>query len=91
MIEHWNIQVYGNVQGVSYRYYTQLQAQQLGIKGNVRNRPDGSVYIEAESSPEILEQLVAWCHQGSPMASVEQVKVQKKQETDRYSSFNVVY
>ena len=49
------IKVFGKVQGVGFRYYTQRKAVELGITGFVQNRPDGSVYIEAEGEEEDLD------------------------------------
>jgi len=48
MKKHVNITVKGRVQGVGFRYSAMEAAEELGIKGFVRNMPDGSVYIEAE-------------------------------------------
>jgi acylphosphatase len=42
------IKVFGYVQGVFFRYTTRKVARTLGLKGFVKNLPDGSVYIEAE-------------------------------------------
>jgi acylphosphatase len=36
-------QVYGRVQGVGFRAFARREAQSLGLRGWVRNRPDGSV------------------------------------------------
>ena len=33
---------------MSFRYYSQLEANQLGVKGYVKNLIDGQVLIEAE-------------------------------------------
>jgi acylphosphatase len=67
--------VTGRVQGVGFRYYTQRKAKELGIKGYVQNRPDGSVYIEGEGDPSILSDFVLWCQKGPPWAKVTQVKL----------------
>ncbi|MBN2639030.1 MAG: acylphosphatase [Bacteroidales bacterium] len=64
------IQVYGKVQGVGFRYYTEKKALELDIKGFVKNRPDGSVYIEAEGKTENLELFTQWCEQGPDWARV---------------------
>jgi acylphosphatase len=73
--KHLNIAVIGKVQGVYYRASTKQKADALGVKGFVRNQPDGSVYIEAEAAPEILRQFVEWCHRGSERAQVQHVEI----------------
>jgi acylphosphatase len=72
--QHLNIKIIGKVQGVYYRASAKQKADELGIKGFVCNQPDGSVYIEAEASPEVLKQFVEWCHQGPERAVVQQVE-----------------
>ncbi len=79
----------GRVQGVAYRAYTQREATRLGLTGWVRNCPDGRVEWVAEGERETLEQLVVWCHQGSPLARVAEVKTQWEDETGIYSSFDI--
>ena len=64
------IRVAGKVQGVFFRASTKNKADELNIKGFVRNEPDGSVYIEAEGTEENINQFLAWCKQGPRMASV---------------------
>ena len=56
--------VTGRVQGVSFRWYTQEQAQGLGVTGWVRNEPDGSVAAHVEGEPGAVDALVAWCRRG---------------------------
>jgi len=73
--KHLNSAVIGKVQGVYYRASTKQKADALGVKGFVRNQPDGSVYIEAEAAPEILRQFVEWCHRGSERAQVQHVEI----------------
>ena len=43
----------GRVQGVGFRYATFQLANQLGIKGTVKNRTDGSVFIEAQADDKL--------------------------------------
>jgi len=68
---HKNITVFGRVQGVFYRASTCEKAIELGVKGNVKNQHDGSVYIEAEGSLEGVNSLIEWCREGSQFAHVE--------------------
>ena len=67
--------VSGTVQGVAYRAYTRQQATDLGVAGWVRNLRDGRVEAVFEGSPTIVEQMVQWCHSGSPAATVTNVDV----------------
>ena len=48
MIKHLDITVKGKVQGVFYRASTKAVADQLGVKGYIRNEPNGDVSIAAE-------------------------------------------
>jgi acylphosphatase len=72
---HLNIQVSGKVQGVFYRASTKSKADELKLKGFVRNEPNGDVYIEAEGSETQLNELISWCKKGPTHARVTDVKV----------------
>lgn len=76
MNECRRVRVYGRVQGVSFRAYTQRKAQQLGITGWVQNQPDGSVAAEFHGPPEAMAAMLAWCEMGSPAALVDRVESQ---------------
>lgn len=71
------LKVYGKVQGVGFRFYTQKTAQELNIAGHVRNRPDGSVYIEAAGESENLEMFINWCEDGPTWAHVSKLEKQE--------------
>ena len=66
MVLHFNIKVYGRVQGVFFRVSTQREAARIGLTGFVRNEPDRSVYIEAEGAQEQLDRLLTWIELGGP-------------------------
>ena len=66
----------GKVQGVYYRAKTKETAERLGVDGWVRNRDDGRVEAVFEGTPEEVNQMIDWCHEGSPAASVTGVDVQ---------------
>jgi acylphosphatase len=72
-MEHINITIKGKVQGVWFRKFTEMKAKSLSIAGFVKNLPDGSVYTEAEAERPVLDQFIAWCHVGSPLANVKEV------------------
>jgi acylphosphatase len=70
-----HVWVSGRVQGVSFRAYTQREARRQGASGWVQNLEDGRVEAVFEGPREVLDALVAWCHQGPPGARVEDVEV----------------
>ena len=69
--------VSGRVQGVSFRAATAAQAKQLGVVGWVKNRPDGSVELEAEGPADRVAELLRWCEQGPPSARVQRFVVEE--------------
>ncbi|ACZ77824.1 acylphosphatase [Dickeya zeae] len=83
--------VYGMVQGVGFRYHTQLQARQLGVCGYVRNCDDGSVEIVASGEERGVAQLLAWLKQGGPRhARVDKVLTEPHSAPDE-RDFSIRY
>jgi acylphosphatase len=66
--------VQGDVQGVGFRYFVQRRAQEAGLVGWVRNRPDGTVECLAEGPRPALERLLADLERGPGMAEVRSVE-----------------
>nr|GMD39097.1 acylphosphatase-like isoform X1 [Ipomoea batatas] len=60
----------GRVQGVFYRDWTVENAKELGLKGWVRNRRDGTVEALFSGSPEKVEEMEQRCRRGPPAAMV---------------------
>ncbi|VVB13054.1 unnamed protein product [Arabis nemorensis] len=60
----------GRVQGVCYRNWTVENAEQLGIKGWVRNRRDGSVEALFSGPLQAVEEMQQRCRRGPPTAMV---------------------
>ena len=89
MIKHYKIIVKGRVQGVWYRGSTQHKARELGVRGFVKNEPDGSVYIEAEGNEHTLAQLVTWCQKGPELAKVKNVEV-REGDVCHYRNFEIL-
>jgi acylphosphatase len=89
-MRHVSIRVAGRVQGVFFRASTKQQADELGIKGFVRNEPDGCVYLEAEGQHEAIEHLIDWCRMGGPpRGKVEELEVQEI-AGGSYSDFRII-
>ena len=88
-MKHINIKVTGKVQGVFFRASTKAVADQMGVKGLVKNEKDGSVYIEAEADETTLSVFLDWCNEGPDKSVVENVKVEDG-EVKNYRNFEVV-
>lgn len=89
MNEQLHAVVHGRVQGVSFRYYTVLKAQELGLTGWVRNQSDGTVETVAEGEREKLDQFLSWLHIGPPAARVTRVEANWYTAGGTFSDFNV--
>lgn len=88
-MKHLDITVKGKVQGVFYRASTKAVADQLGIRGTVKNEPDGSVVIEAEGEPALLDMFLDWCKEGPENAEVTAVETNEG-ELKNYRNFEVL-
>lgn len=75
MRKRYTIRVKGKVQGVFFRATTREKAESLSLCGLVRNEPDGSVYIEVEGDQKDIQSFLLWCHQGPPLARVDECDV----------------
>jgi acylphosphatase len=65
----------GMVQGVFFRQMASEHAHRLGVVGWIRNRSDGNVEAVFEGLEQAVDEIVAWCHEGSPWSRVEKVEV----------------
>ena len=68
--------LHGRVQGVGFRYFVKLNAENYGISGFVKNKLSGIVHVEAEGEPAQLELFINACRQGPSHAWVEKVDIQ---------------
>jgi len=75
MIRAVKLNIYGKVQGVGFRYRALQKANELGVCGFVKNRTDGSVYMELEAESEIIEEFIYWCKRGPSWSRVDDVVV----------------
>ena len=66
--------VLGRVQGVGFRWTASRRAGELGLRGSIRNCPDGSVEIHAEGPRAAVERFAAWLAEGPGGARVDRVE-----------------
>ena len=80
--------VSGRVQGVFFRQNAKRQADGLGVKGRVRNLPDGRVEAVFEGEKSAVEALVEYCHHGPSAAKVDHVEVNQENFKNEFSDFD---
>jgi acylphosphatase len=71
--ERAHIYVSGQVQGVFFRDSAREKAEQLGLAGWVKNRPDGRVEAVFEGPQDKVREMIQWCEEGPSHATVESV------------------
>jgi len=77
MRKHFDIRIFGFVQGVFFRVLAKERADEFGIFGFARNEPDGTVYIEVEGEEGALQKFSEWCKAGPEPAEVRSVKIEE--------------
>jgi len=83
------IRVYGDVQGVGFRGLVKRWAEELGVRGYVRNLPDGSVEIHAEGAPHAVDYLLQRIKSEAPV-EIWDVEV-REVEPKGFEGFFIVF
>ncbi len=86
-----HIFVTGRVQGVFFRAFTREVAQSLGLKGWVRNLPDGRVEAVFEGKKELIEEAIKKLKIGPPAARVEALETDWNEEPENLPDFRIRY
>ena len=83
--------IHGYVQGVFYRASTCDAANRIGLKGWVRNLPDGNVEAVFEGPDDKILRIIEWCREGPPGARVTKIDEKRVDYTGEFNSFDVRY
>jgi acylphosphatase len=70
------VRIRGIVHGVSFRASMAVVASEVGVRGWVRNLPDGSVEAFLEGDERSVKKLLEWARVGPPQARVDRLDVQ---------------
>ncbi|MGC8868966.1 MAG: acylphosphatase [Sulfurihydrogenibium sp.] len=81
----------GRVQGVGFRKFVKKKADEVGVKGFVKNLPDGTVEVLAEADEETLKTFFELIKQGPPLANVEDVKYEFLEKEGGFDEFKIEY
>ncbi len=83
--------VQGRVQGVGFRFFVRDLAKSIGVKGWVRNLPDGNVEIHAEGEKEVLFDLIKEVKKGPYLGYVSELTTDWITPENIYDSFNIKF
>ena len=83
--------VHGRVQGVSFRYNAQREAQRLGLVGWVRNLPDGTVEAVAVGRDDHLNAFADWLQTGPSGSHVTKVDMTWAETGEAFVAFEIRY
>lgn len=85
------ILVDGRVQGVGFRFFTQLTATNLKLTGWCKNLYDGRVKIEIQGSEETLNKFISSLKKGNNFSRVDEMLINEIPVIDNEKNFSVKY
>jgi len=71
-----HVRIKGLVHGVSFRSSMAQLASDLGVRGWVRNLPDGTVEAFLEGDERKVNRVIDWAKFGPPRARVDKLEVE---------------
>ncbi|XP_058818979.1 acylphosphatase-2 [Topomyia yanbarensis] len=81
-----DFEVFGIVQGVFFRKYTQKQATSLGLHGWCMNTRDGTVKGQMEGEERNINEMKHWLQtKGSPSSRIDKAVFSEMREIHKYS------
>lgn len=86
-----HIIVSGKVQGIGFRYFSQIKAVQYGVTGWAKNLADGSVEIVALGSKDQLDPFIEDLRIGNPFSKINHIEITESETTENYHSFTIKY
>ena len=87
----YSIIVYGKVQGVGFRYFTQVAAHTLNLTGFCENLMNGKVKIEIQGLEEDLHSFTAAIKRGNNFCRVDEIDLINIPLVDREKNFKIKY
>lgn len=86
-----HIFVMGFIQGVGFRRYIKKKALSLGLKGWIKNLPDGRVEILAQGSKEDIAKLIKIAEKGNIFSFIKGVVVDWQKDEENFSDFEILF
>lgn len=79
--------VSGRVQGVGFRYFVLRHARSVGLRGYVRNLPDGRVEFLLQGTPAAVARMIDQIRSGPAYARVDDLSLTDSNESADESEF----
>lgn len=84
------VTIKGRVQGVFYRMWAKKTAENLGLSGTVRNLENGDVEALLQGKKDSVNKMIERCKEGSRLAMVDKVKVEKLENEPVIEGFEII-
>ncbi|XP_022360307.1 acylphosphatase-2 isoform X3 [Lutra lutra] len=87
-------EVFGRVQGVCFRMYTEGEAKKIGVVGWVKNTSKGTVTGQVQGPEEKVDSMMSWlCKVGSPSSRIDRTNFSNEKFISKldYSDFSIRY
>lgn len=85
------IRVWGRVQGVGFRFFTQQLAIQLDLCGTVQNKMDGSVFAVAQGEEKAVARFIDRVKAStSPYGRVDRYEENEVNDAPLYTKFQII-
>ncbi|XP_063183970.1 acylphosphatase-2 [Chroicocephalus ridibundus] len=87
-------EVFGRVQGVCFRMYTEEEARKLGVVGWVKNTSQGTVTGQVQGPEDKVNAMKSWLSRvGSPSSRIDRTSFSNEKEISKldFSGFSTRY
>lgn len=91
IMKRYAIHVYGRVQDVGFRYTAISVAFKFNLTGWIKNLEDGSVYMEIQGNPEILDSFLNKLENSNRFIRIDNTLYKIIDTIDNESSFKIKY
>lgn len=79
----------GKVQGVFFRDNTKQKADELNVKGYIRNMENGNVEAVFVGESKAIEEILEYCSKGPGLAKIEETIVEDYSGEDEFPDFEI--
>lgn len=86
-----HIFIEGRVQGVGFRHFTKVNAEEVGIYGWVKTLPDGRLEAIFAGPLDHIREMISRCEEGPGPSVVDDIDITVEEPDREYENFEVRY